>query len=106
MTRRLVVYSEENGVYLGSALGFGFWSKLDPVGQPCAITFASEEEAQQFVNLCCPWMPVRLVPVDIDDSCGDTRYASIAACVMAGLPEWNTGVNPLPPPLPPKEAMQ
>jgi hypothetical protein len=33
------------GVYLGSAQGRGYWSKVDSVGQPAAVTFPSQQEA-------------------------------------------------------------
>ncbi len=85
MSKR-VLYHPEFGVYLGSCLGFGFWSKCDPVGQPCAVLFDSESEADKFIR---SWNhPIEnwiTVPVE-DDMDG---YASIAACVKAGLPEWS-----------------
>lgn len=82
----VVIYSEENGVYLGSAMGLGFWSKLDPVGQPSATTFEDEAEAETHMASWESGRPegVRLVPVDADQD----GYASIAACVRAGLPGW------------------
>ncbi len=40
--RRFVLYLPEWGVYLDNAMGLGFWSKEDPVGQTHACTFASE----------------------------------------------------------------
>ena len=33
MTTRILIYSEADGVYLGSCMGLGFWSELDSVGQ-------------------------------------------------------------------------
>jgi hypothetical protein len=82
----VVIYSEENGVYLGSAMGLGFWSKLDPIGQPAATTFDDEAQAQTHMDSWEGGRPadVRLVPVVADDG----FYASIAACVRAGLPGW------------------
>jgi len=82
----VVIYSEENGVYLGSAMGMGFWSKLDPVGQPAAATFEDEAEAETHMASWDSGRPdgVRLVKVDADQG----TYASIAACVRAGLPGW------------------
>ena len=35
---RFVLYHPEDGVYLGGFMGLGFWSNLDPVGQPEAVT--------------------------------------------------------------------
>jgi hypothetical protein len=44
-SRRFVLHHPEAGIYLGNFLGMGFWSHLDPVGQPQAVTFATETEA-------------------------------------------------------------
>ena len=80
-----VLYHEEMGIYLGSCFGLGFWSKLDPVGQPCAVTFPNEKEARKFAaSWDSPVEDLKFVPVQPDDG----TYASIAACKAAGLPEW------------------
>jgi hypothetical protein len=82
----IVLYHEEMGVYLGSCFGLGFWSKLDPVGQEAAVTF---EDSVQATEAMKRWdsIPedVRAVPVSNIDEYG---YASIDACVKAGLPAW------------------
>jgi len=90
---RFVIYSPDLGVYLGSALGLGFWSKLDPVGQSSAVTFGSEAECEEYMQtwnaprfLFEPW---EAVPVATDDG----TYASIESVVAAGLPGW----DPAPP---------
>lgn len=43
--QRYVLYHDEMGIYLGSCMGLGFWTKLDPVGQNEAVTFESSEQA-------------------------------------------------------------
>lgn len=40
------------GVYVGNALGLGFWSKLDDADQDTAVTFDSVEDAKEHV---CSW---------------------------------------------------
>lgn len=89
----IVLYCESLGVYLGSALGLAFWSKLDPVGQTHACTFENEVQAREHVN---SWdsQPegIRCVPVIADQKrtfADENHYASIASCVAAGLPAWN-----------------
>lgn len=74
------------GVYLGNCMGLGFWSKVDPVGQPCAVTFPTPESAQQHMAAWEDGVPAdaQLVPVKPDDGV----YASIAACVHAGVEGW------------------
>ncbi|MFJ1470178.1 hypothetical protein [Massilia orientalis] len=84
-----VIYSEEEGVFIGECLGLGFWSKLDPVDQDCAVTFSSVDAAEAFMAGWEGGRPVgaTLVPVVPDRVDGS---ASIAACMRAGLPEWIT----------------
>lgn len=88
-----VIVSDRDGVYLGSALGLGFWSKLDPAGQDAAVVFPSPEVA--FEHLAS-WQGqaisgLRCVPVHPDIKGGGLvaeKYASIQACVNAGLEAW------------------
>lgn len=47
MTTKIIIVHYEHGVYLGSAMGLGFWSKLDDVGQDSAVLFNSEQEARE-----------------------------------------------------------
>lgn len=80
-----MIYSEELGVYLGNCMGMGFWSKLDPVGQPCAVTFGSEGEAAKH------WASWNQIPRDCKThqvAPSDGRYATIEDCARAGLPIW------------------
>lgn len=83
----------ERGIYLGSAMGMGFWSKCDPVGQPSAVTFPSREEANQYMASWDGGTPpgIELVAVTPDDG----QYASIQACVDAGLEGWIDSVTPV-----------
>lgn len=91
MTQRYVIYHPEMGVYLGHCLGLAFFSKLDAAGQDCAVTSETEAAA---------WMVVAelrrsgtlnthnftIVPVTPDR---DEFFATIVACVAAGLPAWS-----------------
>ena len=83
---RYVLFSDEAGVYLGSCMGLGFWSKLDSAGQTHACVF--ESEAQVAVMLAAwdsqPPFAMRTVAVD----CADEYAASIQECATAGLPAW------------------
>ena len=84
----VVLYQEEMGVYLGSFLGMGIWSKLDPAGQDHAAVFKDSLQATEIIKV---WdsIPegIRAVPVDVPD---DEHYASMATCVASGLPAWDT----------------
>lgn len=82
-----VLTHPEMGVYLGGWIGFGFWSKLDPVGQPSAITFPTVEEAEAFMASWDGGRPegATLVPIEPDEG----KYASIRCCVRAGLEGWD-----------------
>ena len=88
-----VITHPEMGIYLGSAMGMAFWSKLDPVGQPAACTFESQDEAEAFMASWDGGRPegVGFAPVTPDDG----PYASIAACVAAGLEGWIDEYTPV-----------
>ena len=49
VTGPVVITHDEMGIYLGSALGFGFWSLLDAAGQDCAVTFPDIATARSVV---------------------------------------------------------
>jgi len=85
VTRYALVHPEM-GIYLGSAMGLGFWSKLDPVGQPAAVTFDSEQQAHDVVKTWdAPVTGYTLHAVEIAYGV----YATVDECVRAGLPKWN-----------------
>ena len=90
---RVVIFSESNGVFLGTALGLGFWSKLESLDLRCAVTFGSELNARDFMSgwLMPPPDDVTIVPVEADM---DGRGASVDACVRAGLPGWEVPAAP------------
>lgn len=79
-----VLTHPEQGIYLGSCLGLGFWSKLDAAGQEAACTFDSEAEAAAFIR---SWdaandpADYQLAPV----SPSDGNYATVDDLRAAGL---------------------
>lgn len=90
-----VIYNDENGIFIGECLGMGFWSKLDPVGQPEAVAFENTtiayEVIERFENYDKHYgfrNEYKIVPVEITSSHGRTHYASIQSCVQSGLPAW------------------
>ncbi len=100
--KRYVLTHPQMGIYLGSAMGLGFWSKWDTVGQDCAVTFASPEEINRVVETWddpTPGREGRAVAVevarqgerDFEQKVGDHWYATIAECVAAGLEAWDPG---------------
>lgn len=88
---RFVVVHPEMGVYLGSAFGLGFWSKLDPCGQPGAVTFPDRERAEEVMATWTNGRPsdARTHPVVPDDVDESRMYATVKACVAAGLEAWD-----------------
>lgn len=87
-TLRFVLYAPVEGIYLGSTMGFGFWSKLDPAGQDSAVTFENEEAACKFARTRCrSVVGAKPVKVEVDEAAPE--YASIDQCEKAGLPRWN-----------------
>lgn len=78
----VVIVHNEMGVYLGSCMGLGFWTLLDPAGQPSACVFSDASEARDHIRA---WQDgstpddYRFVSVTAD------RYATIPQLKAAGL---------------------
>lgn len=86
---RYVLYSKTLGVYLGSAMGMGFWSNLDPVGQARAISWPAEDRdlVMDFIeHWDDPVLDVELWPVKTSQ---DGEYVTMTECMEAGLPGWD-----------------
>lgn len=94
-TEAYVLVSPELGVYLGNALGLGFWSKLDAAGQLDAVAFANPEIAMEFAATWDTQVPnLTCVKVDafkeiLANSDIVRHFASMKACVKAGLDPWD-----------------
>lgn len=90
----VVLTHPEWGIYLGSCMGLGFWSKADPVGQNSACVFESEDQARRHV---ASWDPdPELSPPQRPDDFGyapvstvHPLYATLAEIEAAGLEPWN-----------------
>ncbi len=90
----VVIFTQGNGVYLGSCMGLGFWSKLDPVGQDAAVTFPDVSAAEDHM---ASWECGRPSDVSFVEVIADADgFASIAACQAAGLPAWSAGHEQIP----------
>jgi len=81
-----VISHPEHGIYLGNCMGLGFWSKIDPVGQPSAVTFPTQSEAEEHMSKWDDGRPLDVTLHEVTPDNGD--YASISACVAAGLDGW------------------
>jgi len=83
MAKRIVIVHNEMGIFVGAAVGFAFWSMLDPGGQHQAVTFDDEEDARDFVK---EWIPpqdpdaYRYVTVE-----SASEWATISELDRAGL---------------------
>lgn len=86
-----VLVHPEMGIYLGCCMGLGFWSNLDPAGQNAAVCFKDEKMAREYMETWDKGAPanVTFVGVTPDEFDGSARYASVQACVRAGLPGWS-----------------
>jgi hypothetical protein len=79
-----VIVHPQDGVYLGYAMGLGFFAKLDSVGQTQAAVFPSEQAARDHI---ASWDDAhnpdgyRYVAVTTDHA----EYATIAELKHAGL---------------------
>ena len=89
--KRVILAHLEWGIYLGSCLGLGFWSQLDPCGQTDACTFPSEAAARDHVR---SWRPAEgeYNPDDfqyVNVEAKHHAYATMAECVAAGQKPWS-----------------
>ena len=89
---RFIIVSDKSGVFLGSCLGFCFWSNLDAVGQDSAITFDSHEQAQQVISDNPTAFPkkenISVRQVEIQDN----LWASMAECMAVGVSDWTSNM--------------
>lgn len=90
----VVIVHPRDGVFLGEAMGLGFWSKLDPVGQDAAPTFTSVTEAERFMRSWEGGRPEGVVFRAVETDRNGT-HASLEACVKAGLPAWDPNAKSL-----------
>lgn len=83
--KEIVLTHPEMGIYVGTAIGLGFWSNWDAAGQNTAPTFESEQQARNHVRT---WDTLNddtqysYVEVEIDDI---GHYATIDQLRAAGL---------------------
>lgn len=85
MSTRYVITRPEWGIYLGHAMGMGFWTLLDPIGQDYATTFATKTAASLHIrswDANATLSLYKLKPVQVSASHG---YATIAELRDAGL---------------------
>lgn len=85
--KEIIVVSKSMGVYLGSFLGLGFWSKIDAAGQPSAVTFENETALREFTKGWETPLPndISFLEVNIDEP---PYWASMKECVKAGAEPW------------------
>lgn len=83
---KFVITEPELGIYVGNAMGLGFWSKLDTVGQDRVPVFDTREQAQEHIN---SWDGANedvheyaFAEVDVSD---DATYATVYELIDAGL---------------------
>lgn len=88
-----VLTHPQMGIYLGCCMGLGFWSKLDPGGQPSACAFPSIEEAKQHMFTWDGGVPEGVTFAEV--IADEPGYVSIAACVAAGLVGWVDEYTPV-----------
>lgn len=82
----VVIHSDELGVFLGECMGLGFWSKLDAVDQDSAVAFSSPAAAQEFMSSGDWPADATFIEVDVEEH----GYATMEACIRAGIAPWLT----------------
>jgi hypothetical protein len=86
-TKPVIILSDNCGVYIGSALGLGFWSKLDHCDQDEAWCFESESHARKHMESWTPADTGAITFPEVEDPNHD-GMATEAACVAAGAEPW------------------
>ena len=88
--RGFVIVHRDDGIYLGNALGLGFFSKLDPVGQNQAVAFDSIQAATEHLS---SWAIAEESDMQayqfVEVLLNSNGCATIEACVKAGLESWD-----------------
>lgn len=64
MSKRILIVHNRDGIYIGHALGMGFFSKLDPVDQPAATTFEDKDDAREHIS---EWVGFKSGDVKMDE---------------------------------------
>lgn len=83
--KRIIIVSKEYGIFIGEQFGFGFWSKIDPVGQDRACTFETKKEAVQFIVSIKEIQDAKAIEIEIEE----LPYATLADIAKADLPIWS-----------------
>jgi hypothetical protein len=90
MSKGICVHSEY-GIFLGTFLGMGFWSKLSPdhaQGQTAAPLFKDEEEMMNFFKNCeSPELAEHITFVPAPDD--DRGYVNETTLIAMGIEGWN-----------------
>jgi hypothetical protein len=80
---KIVITHPKMGIYLGNCLGLGFWTLLDPAGQPEAVVFDSVADARAHI---ASWESGnRPDDYGFHDVSATGRYATIPMLIEAGL---------------------
>lgn len=80
----VVITHPDYGIFVGHAIGLGFWSRLDAAGQDTACVFESEQQAREFIRT---WK-TNSNPDDYEYqevACADGFHATVEELRAAGL---------------------
>ncbi len=88
MANKYVIVHPKMGIFLGTYAGLAFWSRLESAGQIAAPAFDSINAALEYMATweCGPPRGAYCHRVEADVDGG--TYASMAACIHAGLEGW------------------
>lgn len=86
----VLISRPEFGIYVGHALGFGFWSLLDTAGQEDAVTFPTEQDARDHIKSWDnpPDMSEFSFPEVDDEGRGSIKFTQLGEIGMSHL--WPT----------------
>jgi len=83
----VVIYSPMDGVFLGTWMGMGMWSRYDATRTSKAVVFPDAKAADEHMAMWDGGRLSHLRTVEVlEDEKG--QFASLDACICAGLPAW------------------
>lgn len=87
---QVLIVSRSFGVYLGTCMGMGFWSKLENLEMPEACNFPSADEALRVMQT---WDGFLSLPDDmtfpfVEDADQDGYSTLAECCAVEGVEPW------------------
>ncbi|MFK4132376.1 hypothetical protein ACI2KR_08855 [Pseudomonas luteola] len=92
--KKIVITHPTLGIYIGTNIyRYHFWTKRDRLDIDAVVAFDTIEQAQNHAKLNHEAFPENIEFKSVEADCGDGKFASIAACIKAGLDGWLESIS-------------